>query len=297
MIPSFLVEKLNKQYGNSETNSIIENFSNNICTSFRINMTKTNLDKVLKELEQAGIPYKKIVYDNTAIVLEPECEGKIEELEIYKNGEIYMQSLSSMIPPIVLEPKPKETILDMCAAPGGKTTQMAMLSNNEALITACERNTIRAERLKYNIEKQSAKGIVVINKDARDLDDFFSFDKILLDAPCSGSGTLFKNVPEGFTEILVEKSSKTQFALLSKAIKLIKKNGEIVYSTCSILKDENEDILNKILEKYKNIEIVPIEHEFFNDMPKLKTTIEGTICLKPTELYEGFFVAKVRKNA
>ena len=101
-----------------------------------------------------------------------------------------MQSLSSMLPPIILNPKEKENILDMAAAPGSKTTQIASITNNNSYITACEINNIRAERLKYNIEKQGVNCAFVMVKDARKLDDFFSFDKILLDAPCSGSGTI-----------------------------------------------------------------------------------------------------------
>ena len=104
-----------------------------------------------------------------------------------------MQSLSSMLPPVILEPKEGKDILDMAAAPGGKTTQMAALTNNKAHITACEMNNIRIEKLKYNLEKQGASCVYVMNKDSRQIDDFFSFDQILLDSPCSGSGTIDLN--------------------------------------------------------------------------------------------------------
>ena len=94
-----------------------------------------------------------------------------------------------MIPAIILAPKEDENILDMCASPGGKTTQMACLSANNAFITACERNKIRAEKLKYNLQKQKANRVNLMIEDSRNLNDLFKFDKILLDAPCSGSGT------------------------------------------------------------------------------------------------------------
>ena len=135
-------------------------------------------------------------------------------------------------------------------------------------------------------------------KDARKLDDFFSFDKILLDAPCSGSGTLNLNEPElekVFTKELVERSIKTQKELLKKAVKILKTNGELIYSTCSILKEENEKVVEEIL-KYGNVEIVPIDKDSFKDIPLLPVNIEGTICVCPNELYEGFFVAKLRKK-
>jgi len=134
-------------------------------------------------------------------------------------------------------------------------------------------------------------------QDARNLDDFFSFDKILLDAPCSGSGTLNsndKNLSKYFTEELINRSIKTQKDLFKKAINVTKKNGEIIYSTCSILKEENEMALKEVLKR-GNIEIVPIDKNEFGDIPLLPVDIEGTICVCPTELYEGFFVAKLKK--
>lgn len=175
---------------------------------------------------------------------------------------------------------------------------MSALSENKAMITACEKNKIRAERLKYNLEKQGTKGINVMVEDARKLDNFFSFDKILLDAPCSGSGTLNFNETtqaEIFTKELIERSVKVQEELLRKALKIVKSGGEIVYSTCSILKNENEDVLNRILSR-ENANIVPIEKDLLKGMPVLPTTIEGTICVLPTNIYEGFFVAKIRKQ-
>ena len=297
MFPSFFINEIEEYYGKNEALNIVDTFSKGICTTFRINTLKADYESVTKELKNIGIEPKESFFNNTAICLEPGSEKKVEELDIYKDGKIYMQSLSSMIPPIVLAPNSRDNILDMCAAPGGKTTQMAVISNNEALITACERNTIRAERLKYNIEKQSTKGIFVMNRDARDLDDFLSFDKILLDAPCSGSGTLFNFSGNNFSEDLVKKITKTQLSLLTKALKLIKQGGEIVYSTCSILREENEYIIKNILDNYKNVELVPIENDELKDIPKLKTTIDGTICIKPTQKFEGFFIAKLRKIA
>lgn len=185
----------------------------------------------------------------------------------------------------------------MAAAPGGKTTQMAALSNNKAHITACEMNNIRIEKLKYNIEKQGASCVYIMQKDSRQIDDFFSFDQILLDAPCSGSGTLNfedKNIDKYFTLKLIEKSTKAQFALLNKAVKILKKGQEMVYSTCSILSQENEEIVEKVMKENK-IEIVPINFEGIEHLPILPTKIKGTVCVCPNELYEGFFIIKLKK--
>lgn len=181
---------------------------------------------------------------------------------------------------------------------GGKTTELASISNNEAHITACEMNHIRLERLKYNIEKQGATRVNIMQQDARCIDDFFSFDSILLDAPCSGSGTLNVNdinLEKTFTTKLIEKSVASQVSLLRKALKILKSGKEMVYSTCSILSCENEDVISKVI-KESNAEIVPIDFYGIEDLPTLPTRIEGSLCVAPNELYEGFFIAKIRKK-
>lgn len=180
---------------------------------------------------------------------------------------------------------------------GGKTCELAALTNNNANITACEMNKIRAERLKYNIEKQGATSVYIMNVDSRKLNDYFSFGSILLDAPCSGSGTINandKNLQKYFKQELIKKSTKSQLELLRKAVKILKPKQEMVYSTCSILQEENEDILEKVLQDGK-YEIIKIEKEKY-DLPYLKTKIDGTICIMPNEYYEGFFVAKIKKK-
>lgn len=293
----FLEEKLEKQYGTKITKEIIEGYQTKRKTTLRINTIKSNIEEIKKELEKEKIEYEIVKWSKEALIIKNADEKTIQEMEIYKNGKIYLQSLSSMLPPIILEPKEGTDILDMAAAPGGKTTQIAALTNNKAHITACEKNKIRAERLKYNVDKQGATCVFIMPKDSRFIDDFFSFDQILLDAPCSGSGTLDyndANIEKYFTEQLIERSSKTQKTLLSKAIKLLKPGHEMIYSTCSILDCENEDVVASVI-KNGNIEIVPINFEGMEELPILPTKISGTLCVKPTELYEGFFVAKIKR--
>ena len=213
----FLEEKLEKQYGTKITKEIIEGYQTKRKTTLRINTIKSNIEEIKKELEKEKIEYETIEWSKEALIIKNADEKTIQEMEIYKNGKIYLQSLSSMLPPIILEPKEGTDILDMAAAPGGKTTQIAALTNNKAHITACEKNKIRAERLKYNVDKQGATCVFIMPKDSRFIDDFFSFDQILLDAPCSGSGTISifdKNLSKYFTEDLIKKT------------KIEKENGE-----------------------------------------------------------------------
>lgn len=297
-LPNFLENNLIKQYGTDVYKEILKGYTEQRVVTLRVNTLKTTVDKVCKELTKNNIEFKRVSWSDVALVIENAIEEDLQRLAIYENGEIYLQSLSSMLPPIIMEPKENTDILDMTAAPGGKTTQIAALTNNNANITACEMNNIRIEKLKYNIEKQGATSVVVLGQDSRNLSDYFKFDKILLDAPCSGSGTVDLNnerTYKNFTEKLVEKSTKSQFALLKKALKILKPGHEMIYSTCSILQEENENILDKVLKLF-NAEIVPIEIKGIEDIPMLPTKIPGTLCVCPNKYYEGFFVAKIRKK-
>ena len=297
MIPEFLIEMLRKQYGEELSKKIIEGYQEERKVTLRVNTIKTNSSEIEKVLEENNIKYKKISWYSEGYIIENVRENEIKNLDIYKNGEIYLQSLSSMLPPIILEPKENTDILDMTAAPGGKTTEIATLVVNKARITAIEMNKIRAQKLKYNIEKQGVTCVYIMEQDARKLNDFFSFDNVLLDAPCSGSGTINindTNLEKTFTEQLIKKSIKSQNELLKKAIKVLKKGSKMVYSTCSILQEENENIIENVLKENK-VEIVDIDFKGIEDLPKLPTRIKGTLCVAPTKEYEGFFVAKLKK--
>lgn len=295
VVPQFLIEKLNKQYGEEIIKNILNGYSQNRIVSLRVNTIKSNVQDICSELLKNSIEFEKISFCNEAVVIKNANEEIIKELDIYKNGSIYLQSLSSMLPPIILNPKENEDILDMTAAPGGKTTQIAALTNNKAHITACEINNIRIEKLKYNVDKQGATCVSILKEDSRKLNDYFAFDKILLDAPCTGSGTIEltnEKTYNGFTEKLLNKTTQSQLTLLKKALKILKPGHEMVYSTCSILQEENEDIINKVI-KEGNAKVIPIEIQ--GDIPQLPCKIKGALCVAPTKYYEGFFVVKLKK--
>ena len=297
-IPNFLIDKLNNEYGEITSKEIVDGYCIERISSFRINSLKSSLDEVEDVLKSNGIfDYEIDRYDGVdRIILNKELEGKVKELEVYKDGKIYFQSLSSMLPPLFLELNEGEDILDMCAAPGGKTTEMAAIVNNKANITAIEFNKQRCEKLKHNIEMQGAK-CSVLQKDSRRLDDFLRFDKILLDAPCSGSGTLSdKENNSNYTQDLINKCKRLQIELLNKACKLIKKNQVIVYSTCSILKEENEEIVNKILSQFDDIYVEEIDIKEDDKLKLMPSDIKGTITVMPNKYYEGFYIAKLRKK-
>ena len=285
----WIVRNWISNFGREFTEDLLEANTERPSIYLRVNTLKTTRDELIKLLEEQEVNCEKVPFMDEAIKVNN--LKNIENNELYKKGLFTVQDISSMLVGKILNPQKDTKVLDVCSAPGGKTTQIASIVNNKARITACEMNNIRAEKLKYNIEKQGANCVYVMVTDSRKIDDFFSFDSILLDAPCSGSGTESVFNPK-FTEELIQRSAKTQEELLTKALKILKKDGEMVYSTCSILKEENEKVLNKVLKKF-NAKIVPIEK--IEGIEYLPVEIEGTLCISPTELYEGFFVAKIRK--
>lgn len=294
-IPAFLTDALEAQYGPALTAEILQGYASRRPVTLRVNALKATPAQVQEQLTQAGLRYESVAWSPEALIL-PDCqEHDLASLPLYERGEVYLQSLSSMLPPLFVQPVAGENLLDMAAAPGGKTTQLAALSGGKAMITACEKNAIRAERLKFNLSRQGASRVSVLVQDARKLDDFFSFDKILLDAPCSGSGTLYTENGElksKFSKELVDNSSRLQTELLRKALKLLRPNHEMVYSTCSILRKENEDVISAALRR-GGIALIPLDP--FPGLPLLPVTLPGALCVAPTPLYEGFFVAKIKK--
>ena len=291
LLPEFLFKRLSEQYGTQVAEEIARGCGERFFT-LRANSLKTDIESVKDELTSAGIRFQTVPWYSDALVLPEVRENAVQNLPLYKEGKIYLQSLSSMLPPLILAPKAGENILDMTAAPGGKTTQLFSLSGGAAQITACEKDKLRFERMKYNLALQGATRVNALLTDALKLDDFLRFDKILLDAPCSGSGTLDLRFPLKISEKLVENCSKLQERLLFKALKMLKPGGEMVYSTCSILSCENEEVLSRVLPKAGG-ELIAITP--FPELPYLPSET-GTLCLRPTELYEGFFVAKIRKR-
>lgn len=287
---------LSSEYDNKEIDKIILGLSKKRYVTLRVNTLKSNMEEVKKALDEVGIEYQVVNWYKNALIIKNSDEKNIETLKIYEDGEIYLQSLSSMLPVLILDPKEGENILDMTAAPGSKTTQIAIQTNNKAIITAVEKNKIRCDRLIYNIKKMGAKKINVLREDARWLDEQFSFDKILLDAPCSGSGTIYINddkiQDEGLEELIL-RMPKVQEQLFRKAMQLLKLGGEMVYSTCSIIGEENYKLINKMQEEFK-FEIVNIDLKQFEDLPIINNGKPG-ITLRPNEYFEGFYVIKIKK--
>ncbi len=296
-VPAYLAQLLRAQYGEETAERIAQGYAAQRVVTLRANPLKTDAQTVRERLAAQDIETSPVPWYADAMIVRGAREDALTGLDLYERGEIYLQSLSSMIPPLLLGAKPGENVLDMAAAPGGKTTQIAALTGNQAMVTACEMNKIRAERLRYNVQRQGATRVTVMNIDSRNLDDLFSFDRILLDAPCSGSGTVQLGSPRSkgqFSREFLSRTTKQQEALLHKALRLLRPGCEMIYSTCSVLAQENEEIVSRVLRK-TGAQVVPLDLAAFDSVPRLPVSIPGTLCVAPDELHEGFFVAKIRR--
>ncbi len=284
------IELIKNEYPNDYL-EIIDGLSKKRSNALRINTLKITTSDALKRLDDLNIKYYKSDISDFSYLVSA-TNKELMDLEMFKNGEIYLQSLSSQLPPLFLDIEESQDILDMCAAPGGKTSEIQMLGGNKKSIMALEADSIRCERLKYNLEHLGCRNINVMKKDSRTLDSFFRFDTILLDAPCSGSGTiniLNEKDLKAFSIKLVENSARLQKSLLKKALEVLKPGHSMIYSTCSILKMENEDVLKSVLNK--NIELLPLDI----NVELLPQSIPNTYTIKPSDKYEGFFIAKIKK--
>ena len=173
-IPEFLYKKLINDYGEEIALKIVDRYKLKRVVSLRVNTLKTTKEEVKSILDTNNISYREVYSIPFALIIN-DTEDSIRNLDIYKNGYVYLQSLSSMMPPLYLDLKEKSSILDMAASPGGKTSEVCALMNNNIYVTACEVNPIRLDRLKYNLDKLGCKNVTTLKIDARNLDEYFSF--------------------------------------------------------------------------------------------------------------------------
>lgn len=315
-LPSFFIDSIAGAYGTA-AKSILEGIvqAKDRPVTFRANALKSNAAEVADVLNAAGIEFERVPWYADAFVVPASFERAVWDLDLIHDGKIYLQSLSSMLPPLALAVQPGQDVLDMCAAPGGKTTQLAALEP-QAHVTAAEMHAPRADKLEHNLEKQGAKNVQVMRIDARELDEFFSFDRILLDAPCTGSGTIVagcERTIKGFSEQLLQKCARSQRALLDRGLTVLKPGGYLLYSTCSVLPQENEDAVLHALKKHRDCELVALDKAedadgnptvatpfakllAQHDIPVLHNEIEGTVTVAPAREYEGFFLALMTKK-
>lgn len=303
-LPKDFIDSLYENYTPLTVDKILSGMSGDRNTSLRVNTLKYSIQELMKYFKEKNIKFERVLWYNDALVIKNKREKEIQSLDIYDKGYIYMQSLPSMIPPLVLNPKEGEKVLDMTAAPGSKTTQMAMMMNNKGKIIANELDSIRVERLKYNVDMQGAKIVETINGRGEKLGEIYKeqFDKVLLDAPCSGEGRFLANdvkTYRNWSKKTVFQLAKLQKKLFKSAYEALKPGGIMVYSTCTLNKEENEEVLEWAINNLdiKIIDIPFVINEGVKGFSEEKDlSIEKAIRILPSKNMEGFFVAKIKKN-
>ena len=307
LLPKEFLAKLKKIYP-QEYSQICRTFLSRKKHSFRINYKKTDLVSLRKALIKERIKFKELKWPEGSFILESDLR-KFQASFIYQEGLVYLQNISSMIPPLVLEPKKDEKILDLCAAPGAKTTQIFSLVGGEAEIIAVEKIRTRFYKLLANLKIQAADTVKTILMDGVRIFKKYPeyFDKVLLDAPCSSEARFWVNNVRSFKywkERKVKEMAHKQKKLLASAIKSLKEGGVLVYSTCTFSPEENEEIVNWALNKFKDkLEIIPASLPIKNIKPgliewkgkKFSSSLKLSLRILPNDFMEGFYIAKLRK--
>lgn len=307
LFPEYYLEMLYEIYTPKEVDLILKSYLLGRKTTFRINRLKDGGDTVFDELKRKNIKIDRCTFYKDVYVLKEKQERVLQGLEAYKKGNIYLQNLSSIMPAKILDVNSKDKVLDMCAAPGGKTLKLSEEMNNEGVIIANEVNKIRYERLKFNLEKLGAKNVTPLNLDGRRLMNIYKeyFDKILLDVPCSGEGTI--NIKNTKKLKLLKNTPfvKVQRELIQSAFIALKKGGVMLYSTCTISPQENEEVVNYLLRRNKDAEVLPIKlniTNYKNGIISFKDKvyderISKSIRIIPNEFMEGFYICLITKKS
>jgi tRNA (cytosine49-C5)-methyltransferase len=277
--------------------------------TIRVNTLKISKKECVKRIEKKGWTLTQVPWCAEGFWIEHPTRRDVGNLWEHHLGYIYVQEAASMIPPLVLKPKPHEAVLDIAASPGSKTTQMAAMMKNTGVLVANDYKGIRLAALGVNVQRVGATNTIVTHSHGQKIKNV-QFDRILVDAPCSGTGTICKSLKtiDIWNPAMVRRLHKTQLQLLKNAWKLLKPGGTLVYSTCTLEPEENEGTIHAFLNEHNNA-IVDIIKQ--SELPELKrspavmdfddTTYNSKVqnCLRiwPQDNYtEGFFVTRIIKE-
>jgi tRNA (cytosine49-C5)-methyltransferase len=271
--------------------------------SFRINTLKATADVIIPRFAEYGIGIKQADWYRDAFISDNPAIGSTLEHFL---GAIYIQELTSMLPPLLVrdELRSAKSVLDACAAPGSKTTQLAALLNNRGTVVANDVEYERIRPLKFNLERSGALNAVVTNYDLRSFPNT-SFDVILLDAPCSSEGIFRKNVRQmqTWTQRRILPSANRQKQLIVKAFDLLAPGGTLIYSTCTFAPEENEGVVDFLLQE-RPAALEPVKISGFKTVPGItnwqKLQYDASLVATARVLPHhndtgGFFLARIKK--
>lgn len=292
-------------------------FKERAVTAIRLNSLIDDPQKIYQRLRKLGFNMIKVPWiEDTYIVTNFE-KGEIGRMQEYQEGLYYIQNLSSMIPALLLSPNGNEKVLDMCAAPGSKTTQLASYMNNEGKLVANDIDAWRVGKLKEVLMQFNVTNCEVRNDDAYKYgrDEQEQYDKVLLDAPCSGEGLIYvaKSMSLRFWNVKKVKGLvRIQRELIESAFKALKKGGTMIYSTCTLEPEENEGVVSYLLRKYNRAEVIEVplfDSKEFSTFKKhvkrgilswnsheYEKDVHNTYRVLPSSEMMGFYIAMIKKN-
>ena len=299
-----MIERYLNFLGLDNTLKLLEANERPLTSSIRVNTLKIQPGELRNRLENKGFELQTIEWISYGFEVLKETYN-LGSLHEYLQGYFYLQNVASMLPAIILDPKPGETIIDMCAAPGGKATHMAQIMNNKGSLILIERNSKRIPALEINLRRMGVLNSIVLNLDAINLQKLnIEADKILLDAPCTGEGLIRqdKSRKKSKTQKDIEKLAGIQKKLLNSGLKVLKPGGTLLYSTCSIAPEENEFVINDVLQDRLEYSIIPLNNRY--GVSGL-TRVLGKVLRKDLKLSQrlyphihntiGFFICLIKK--
>ena len=259
-------------------------------TYVRVNNLKITAENLIIEFSKLGIHAEEVDFTDNCLAIDKLID--VEKCELFLNGYFHVQDLSSQLCCKALAPEADELVIDICAAPGGKTFTLAELMNNRGRIIAADLHEKRVNLIKKGATRLDISIIETMQNDAKKFNNNIPIaDKILCDVPCSGFGVIRSKPELKYVELnKIKQLPEIQYEILSTASQYLKKGGELVYSTCTINKDENDDVIDRFLKEHTNFEPVEVLSEFSDVSKGYKATIfpHHFGC-------EGFFISKIRK--
>lgn len=295
--PEWLVKRWIDMYGKETTEKMCHANLLHKSISVRVQPLRITRDKAMEELESEGYQVKPSFFSPQGIIIE---SGNILRNRLFKEGLLTVQDQSSMLPVEVMDVHPGHMVLDACSAPGGKTTHLAEKMNNEGAIYAYDLHTKKADLVRKKAHQLGLTIIEAGQADARHLGDIHpeeSFDRILLDAPCSGLGVLRgkPDIKYNKREKDIFSLSQIQLSLLNSVSSLLKKGGKLVYSTCTVDKQENDRLVETFLTNQPDFKV---DSQFFDDLPEEIRNSEGKsaagLQLFPHQFgTDGFFLTRL----
>lgn len=296
--PNWMVKRWIQRFGFEEAEKLVEANNKRPILTLRINKLKISKDEFIERFSEKSFSYRFCRYIDCFVTLR--LMSKIYLDEDFQLGYFAIQDESAGLPSILLAPRETDVILDMCAAPGGKSTHLSQLMNNKGRIIAVDKYETKINSMKENVQRLGINNIEFVLDDSlelkSDLINSMKFDKILLDAPCSGLGVLskkpdirWKREPEDIIEL-----SKMQIRMLNNAAKYLKPDGAIVYSTCTIEPEENAEVVKSFLQSHTNFTLDNAAKYIQRDLVNMEGFIET---FPHRHNIDGSFAARlVKKN-